>query len=398
MFHERQSKAFVWLSGLCNVFVALCSLGLNFDAQAAIKSKLAEIELILDTDIVLSLLCEGEPDRDAVLGIVKEWRKMNGAVRVPPAVLEEAAHHAWISARDFNATWRIMGTMSDADASHLIRNVFVRGFRVAAASKRNYAPRIWEYYIKQFRGSHDHDHERILGLLRNHGIDLIDERDEDYAAATNLAAALFQRRQRPGDSQLQRTQLREKCDRDGRMIALLIGRRKAIRAGGRSTSIVSSAGVLRDWCALFKGELGPPEPVMSLGAVAWMLSQVPDVVMNARSVRAVLFDVGFAHTLTPDQRDAMRAVQASEQYTLSWSRRDTLERAIRDVLPVLAKQRGRTASEARDEFRAGSDEGKQTFSEAVAQSIDQMVASKYEREVAELKKKIRELESRGERQ
>jgi hypothetical protein len=69
-----------------------------------------------------------------------------------------------------------------------------------------------------------------------------------------------------------------------------------------------------------------------------------------------------------------------------------------DVLPVLAKQRGRTASEARDEFRAGSDEGKQTFSEAVAQSIDQMVASKYEREVAELKKKIRELESRGERQ
>jgi len=60
LFHETTSPTFAWLGTLCAVYVAICSLGLIPEAQDQILQRLREIDLLLDTDVVLSFLCEGE--------------------------------------------------------------------------------------------------------------------------------------------------------------------------------------------------------------------------------------------------------------------------------------------------------------------------------------------------
>ncbi len=393
MFHERQSKAFTWLSGLCGVFVSLCALGLDSGSQKAIKQKLAEIELILDTDIVLALLCEAEFNRDIVKRFVRSWILIGGTLRVPPAVLEEVVHHADIATREYNDMWRCLNTMTDQDAARLLQNTFVRGFRIVAKPKGKYNLKFWNIYINQFRGDAG-NFEKILGLLRDSNIKLIEEGRDQASFAAEVAQSLLDERQSDNDLMDRRRQLKEKCDRDGRMIALLRSRRDMLRDSGRYASIVSSAGFLKAKGSLCKDKLGPPEPVMSLAAVGWMLSQLPNVSMNLGSLRAVLFDVGFAKNLSPDQRDAMRAVQASEQYSLSWSRRDTLSRAISDAIPNLAKQYGLSTREMRDEIENKTPEGKAAYSAAIADALDKITTSKLEHENEELKKRIRELQSR----
>jgi hypothetical protein len=127
LFQEPLSPAFEWLVQLCSAFVALCSLGLEAETGKAVARTLSKTSLVLDTDVLLSLLCIGEPNHEAVEAIVSRWRALGGELLVTDEVLHETAYHAQISNHDFEQvrSW-LPGTAEDR--LRLIENAFVRSF------------------------------------------------------------------------------------------------------------------------------------------------------------------------------------------------------------------------------------------------------------------------------
>jgi hypothetical protein len=111
MVHDKALPTFEWCTDLCACYVTICSLGLDPAAQQAILARLRNIDLILDTDIVLSYLSEGENDHEAIETIVKGWRRIGGQIYVTLPVLEEVSHHAAISKNDFTKCTHIQRKM-----------------------------------------------------------------------------------------------------------------------------------------------------------------------------------------------------------------------------------------------------------------------------------------------
>jgi len=146
IFHEVGSKAFKWLTQLGTIYVSLCSLGLESTAQQQIEERLSMLDLLLDTDIVLSFLSPGEPKNKAIDEVVRTWQRINGHIYVSPCVLDESAYHAWIAEAEYNDIWRDLHKYNDQSAQRLINNAFVRGFRVECDGK--YDPKHWGYYTR----------------------------------------------------------------------------------------------------------------------------------------------------------------------------------------------------------------------------------------------------------
>ena len=239
VFSDRSSSAFAWLTSLCQVFVDVCTLGLETYSQQVITKRLREVELILDTDIVLSLLSEGESNHVEIKSVVAGWSQIDGRLYVLNAMLEEATHHAWIADKDFDNCWRLLNKMSDTEAAYLVRNVFVRGFRVVAKGK--YTISNWRQYISAFRSRDEGDHSRVLELLRDEHVDLMAENPEDQTIADRIARDLLLAREEMslGETSNKLAAIKQKSDRDGRLAAFLIGRRKKVRVDGLNVVIVS---------------------------------------------------------------------------------------------------------------------------------------------------------------
>lgn len=392
MFREQDSDAFRWLANLCVVYVSLCSLGLEPAAQEQVTARLREIDLILDTDVVLSHLSSGEPNHEAVSRMVDGWRGLGGPMYTAQAVLEEAAYHAWISQREYEETWRSLATMTAAQARHLIENVFVRGFH--AEAKGQCHPTMWNSYVRNFRGKGERDFGRILGLLKDSGIDLLSDQTIDRGLAEQIEAhtsELRAGRDGTGSSGTRREHV-ERCERDGRLVALLSSRRRARQSVGGTAVIVSSAGLLRRACEKVRGVLGDPEPVLPVGAVAYLMALTPGVNLSLDSLRGVLFDTGIVRQLSRLDRTALRAIHASEQYTLAWSRRHTLKEAMREQVVSLALHRGQKPAEVAKQLTDDSPEATQMLTEVVASAVDRLAASNSEKEVERLRQRVAALE------
>ena len=394
VFSDKNSSAFAWLTSLCQVFVDVCSLGLETYSQQAITKRLREVELILDTDIVLSLLSEGEPNHLDVKSVVAGWRKIDGRLYVLNAMLEEATHHAWIADKDFDNCWRLLDTMSDTEAAYLIRNVFVRGFRLVA--KRKYTTANWRKYISAFRSRDENDHSHILELLRDEGVDLLAENLEDQPLADRIARVLLQDRKERmglGDAGNKLATIKKKCDRDGRLTAFLIGRRKKVRVYGHNTVIVSTSGSLRAACGLERTELGEPSPIFSLAAISWLLALVPGVHLEAGTLRTLLFSDVAPESLGNLDLVAMRVLKASREHDMHISRRGTLKRIMWEKIAELAHQLDRKPRQVETELLAGGEENNTMLAEVVAEAVDEFSRSQSEDEIMALKKQIEQLEN-----
>lgn len=391
MLQERSSQAFEWLSSLCVVYVDMCCLGLEPNAQQQIIQEVAHFDLLLDTDVVLSLLSEGEDNHDSAKRIVTGWRDIGGKVFVAIPVLEEAAHHAWISEVDYDNVWRQLPGMSEHDAQHVIENVFVRGFRKEAGGR--YGKKRWQAYIHAFRGESDHDYDKILGLLSDFDIKLLPSATQDEALALKIEQQLFQMRKSGVSNDVRNIRaLQEKCNRDGRLAALLVGQRHRLTAQNRTLVVVSTSGALRQAISLCMDQIRGGEPVMYIGAIAWLLSLVPGVNLSVGVLRGVMFDMGFREHMSSFDLTVMRAVQASQQYEMHWSRRNTLQRAVRNHIERIATSRGQAPRVIRQEIMSETDVGRQTLAEAVAEAMDETALSLSEHRVAELQSRVLELE------
>jgi hypothetical protein len=101
MFEERCGVAHEWMSRICATFVLVCTLGLEATSGKSIEDTIAKTHLILDTDVMLDLLGEGETSHTSAQQLVTRWRLLGGTLLLAEPVAEELAHHAWIAENDY---------------------------------------------------------------------------------------------------------------------------------------------------------------------------------------------------------------------------------------------------------------------------------------------------------
>jgi len=387
LFSERDSEAFSWLTDLAVKYVSLCSLGLDASAQREVIANLQSIDLIVDTDVVLSFLSEGERPHQAVKELLERWRKLGGTVLVTPPVLEESAYHAWMSDFEYRDVWKLLSQLKPEEVPRYVKTAFVRGFYRAANG--NYSRRRWEAYVSEYRGSEPTDCGKIEAILADEGFTLLKEWVIDAAFAKQVCDAIYAIREMGAGAYVPK-QVGDKVARDGRLVAFLKKCREARGDGLHTAIILSSSQVLQRAANRFPYVLGEPAPVWPIGALAYMISLVPGVSMTLSVVRNSLFDEGDSEGMDQVARLALRVIRASTQYELGYSRRPTLKRALMREIERCATQRGEKPADFARELVSGAPETEEVLTEIIANSVDKMAASKHEKELGKLRSQLKE--------
>lgn len=394
MFHETESYAFEWLTSLCSVYIGVCSLGLEPFAQREVINRLREIDLLFDTDVILSLLAEAEPHHRAITDIVRTWRRINGRTCVSESVLQEAASHAWISQFSYDNCRDLFPTLSDSDAPHLVDNAFVRAFRKVARGR--FGQSQWKRYIGQYIGTDQEDYSRILEQLREEGFQFVPEEDIDLKLANEVALAVRDAKSFQREEMLTSWYESGMAERDGRLVALLERMRKRARVGGGGTAVVlSSSKTLRVGCQSFRERLGDPAPVIPLGPLGYLLGLTPGVTIGLGSLQKVLFDTGWSERVSGLEALAMRVIKASSQYSIPWSRRGALRREVRNSIAKYASERNQEPRQFEKQLIRDAKEQPAALAQVIAEAVDKLAPSRHEKEIDELKARIRELEGKA---
>lgn len=398
MLHDKTSPAFDWLTQVALAYVAICSLGLDPEAQDQVVKRLREVDLFLDTDIVLSFLSIGEADNKTIETVIGEWRRIGGSLYVAIPVLEEVAYHASISENDLQEVFHQLGDYSDTEAWRLITNAFVRGYRVAARGK--YSMKTWRTYISNFRGTNEKDYSKIEADLEGNGIRTVAEEAIDDAVAKDFGDLIAKEKAQgiPEDERALLTRVVDKSHRDGRLMAILMKQRAAKRGMGGTAILVSSSSHLRRFADSRKELEGSGKPVMPVGAVAYLLSFVPGVKLSLASLQKLLFDPGTGDRLLSLQRIALRILYDSEQFSVPFARRARLQREMVNKMTQIADESGKQAWEITEEIiRKRGPEQREVVTTIIADALDVIAIAKVEQEVINLKAQLSRLEQENDR-
>ncbi|MCW5976486.1 MAG: hypothetical protein KIT09_00340 [Bryobacteraceae bacterium] len=391
MFTERSGPAFDWLSRVCERFIALCALGLETTSAAEIRATLRRYQLVLDSDIVLTCLCEGEPDHRAIREVLGRFRSAGGRVLASQFVLEEVAYHAHISDRHFSQTSYLMGKLSVQDICRYTDNAFVRAFHVLSRE-----PRKWPVYRQQFAGATARDYTKILRILQDELMVQLLPSAHDPELAKTISKYLQTLVQTPGEIETQHyTTDIGKPGRDGQILSSIAHARTAAKGAASSSSIVllSSSTRLRRADRKFRRELGEPDAVISLRALSYLLSLVPNVELGAGSMRQALFNFGQTGHLTDVERFALRIIKATGEFDLPWARRCTLEHELDKVISAEAYRRDVSAPTLRKQVATG-DRAAAADQLIVTAVRNMALKDKTAAELAEAQQQIRRLEKR----
>jgi hypothetical protein len=181
-----------------------------------------------------------------------------------------------------------------------------------------------------------------------------------------------------------------KAARDVRLIVGLHNERQSVEASGEHQiyCIVTSSRVLKQLDNAFRYELGEPEMVLSLSALGFLLALTPQVRMGFGTLRSILFDPYLATRLTPIQRFACRAIAASGQWNLPWSRRVTLQRTLRSTILQEAKLRGENAAQLTEKVITAEDT--EFSARVIADALDKMaITLKTQEEITKLRAELK---------
>jgi hypothetical protein len=350
---ERTGPAFEWLTRTCERFVTLCCLGLESTSSTEVRRSLTASDTVLDSDIVLNYLCEGEPDHAATKELLANWRSAGGQILASPVVLEEVAYHAWISQRDFVETRHMLGTLKPYERSRFIRNAFVRSFHAVSTK-----PEQWDIYISQYRGNSETDYSRIRQkLVQRLQVQVLPD-NYDKALADEIAAYALEYKKREGDYEADEAYQDRwhKRNRDGHLLAAIHAARNAAAERDSSANIIllSSSQVLRAAERKFLGRLGNRPFVFSSRAFAYMISMMPNVQLAADSLRRALFEFGYRAKLSDAERRALRIIRSSGAYDLPWGDRDLLKQQLSGSIHRQALATGVPDAKIRGEFNSGA--------------------------------------------
>lgn len=359
MFTESKSTAFEWLTSVCSVFVMMCSLGLETRSSREITDALIGLRLVPDTDILLSLLCEGEANHDAAVRVVKGWKALGGTVVLATPTLEEVATHANIARYDYESTKHLFDRLAEEDVTRVISNAFVRAFYKLQRGEAN--DRRWSQFIHQYESDGENDFSNVLRILveefgATRLIDYIGSLDTTDAKSLASRVTAFLRKLAANDQGREPHELEKRTLDKSRRDALLLMNLRAARdsfreAGDGKTAIVlSSARALREAGKQFSKEFYEPDVVVSLAAVAALLSLIPGVNLGLKSLRSILFDTNLSARLSNVHRFAYRIVAASNVYDMPYARRVTMKRDLRTGLLAIAKATGKPLAEIEKRF------------------------------------------------
>jgi hypothetical protein len=398
IFSEHVGPAFDWLVSACAAFVTLCTLGVEAQSGEQLRRLIGSLELALDTDVVLSLLGDGEPEHPAVLEIVKRWRRLGGALLLAQPVAEEVAYHAWIADQDYRQveSW-LPG--SELDRVRYVENVFVRSFASLLAARKT-KKRFWTSYIRHFRGNEAADARRIAQLLR-----------EEYGfgelPAAGRAGAVLRRKAEDylgdrisrdlGGRKLKIA--RDKAKRDAELYAALRLHADAIHAADARAGcfLATSSGRL----AQVEKALGGREAglVLSISSVLHLLSMVPGVSVGMTAMRALLFDGRTGSHPSEVQRTLLRVIRESEEMSLPYGKRTVLAREIQHRILDIARAEGARGREVKTRAaeleREIADGRKPEVAVAVLKgALDKVaVSSRADRELGEARREIERLKA-----
>jgi hypothetical protein len=388
IFTERTGPAFEWLSRVCERFVALCALGVETASADAIRAAVRRFHLVLDSDIVLTLLCEGEPSHDSVKEIIRQWRLLGGRVLLAKPILEELAYHAYISDRSFAETKYLLGRLRGNDLLRYVDNAFVRAFHTIEKN-----PKRWPDYYRQFVGQTPRDYTNILSVLQDEIVPEILPDNHDPRLADKISSYLRQiGTDADGDAEFSGDI--GKAGRDGQLLASIAAGRSVQNQLSANNPIVllSSSKRLRKADSKFRREMGSPEAVVSLGAITFLLSLTPGCVLGAGALRRALFDFGECARLPDVERLALRVIKGSQSYTIPWSKRVALQKNLEELIQSEARKRDISPAVFRRQLASGSPPTRPA--ELIVSAVKQMAAhSIKEEELTEAHKRIRELEA-----
>ncbi len=401
LFQEPVGPAFDWLSGVCGAFVVLCSLGIEAQSGDAIAKILAKTDLIIDTDVCLSLLGIGEVNHEAVETLVKRWKILGGGLWVSREVLEEVTYHAYIADVDFQnvATWL---PSTATDRIQLIENVFVRSF-AELLSKRKANRHQWRSYIDQFKGAHKYDIDNVAAVLREeYGFNVLPEHsaeDEELRkkACEYLISKIGQSQHRDDDLRI----AEDKAKRDATLFASITTFRREMRNrdSERSCLFVSSARRMTELERRFSLP-GDPNLVVSVAIVVHLTSLVPKVSIGLKSMRAFLFDARRIPFSSDLDRVVLRVVRDSKEFHMPWAKRHTLVREVRKRLIDNAKMAGASGEMRASELFKNLAEKRELepLAEILRDSLNAIVIDRHiEIENAELRRRLEELTEEVER-
>lgn len=401
LLHSGYGPAVDWLTRSCYAFVCACSLGLEARTQAALESIIERTSLVLDTDVVLSLLSPDEPPHASVESLTKEWREFGGQVLVTREVMSEVARHAWIAQKDYDQV-RDLLPATHMDRQIVSKNAFVRGFgRLVEEGKAK--PSHWNQWIAQFRGRADTDITPTrTALIKDRGFG-------EVPPATNRAKTLAAEVQKYIE---RRNQLKsaakidtareefirvDKASRDASMFASLS---QAIddghtRGDGRGTYLITSSARFRDIERRFRS--GEATFILTVPAAAYLLSMVPGRALGLSALRTFLFDGRWSERTTDFELLALRIVRRSTEFDMPWAKRSSLLRDLRGRVESVARdrsERGKVTREAIQQVEESWMAGSEELPRALAKALDQVAADrKTEAQLQTAKARIRELEA-----
>ena len=391
-FTERAGAAFEWLTKICERFVVLCSLGLESASAEQIRNVIRNHQLVPDTGVILSYLCDGEPDHQAARELLTRWLQSGGRILLSPVVLEEVAYHAWISQRDFQETELLLGKLTPREALRYTHNAFVRAYHILEKTAKR-----WPLYIGQFRGTSPTDYSKILKVLQfTLGADKLPDTYDDKLRRDITAYLLDSAAAEEGVEPNQlNADFVHKINRDGRLLASLAAARSAqFRAGSDNPiMILSLSRRLRQGDSKFRTQIGDPRATISISAVSYLLSMVPEVSLGAGSLRRALFEFGEKAHLTDTERRALRIIRATDLYDVPWANRNLLEELLKAAIHAEASKLGVDPDQLRAEFVAGADS--EHSAKLVAEALKSMAIQSTDREkLQDAENRIRQLETR----
>jgi hypothetical protein len=397
LLEEPLSPAFTWLVQLCSAFIALCSLGLEAETGKALARTLSKTSLVLDTDVLLSLLCIGEPNHEAVEAIARKWRALGGEILVTDEVLHETAYHAQISYYDFDQvrSW-LPGTAEER--LRLIENAFVRSF-AEYMEKHGAMLSQWNKFVQQYIGGSRGSGELSSLLQEEYGIRRLPQgKDDDGKRLQKEVKDYLARRAKAkfeakGEGLLRKAL--DKAKRDSTLYATIASathRTKELDSE-RGFFLVSSSKRLAEVEAKFS-EVGEANFVITVGMLVYLISLIPEVSLGIGSMRAFLFDgprIGFSSEL---ERTLLRVIKESSSASLPWAKRRRFISTFRRRLLERAKNSGESeeinVQALEEEVIRGQDI--KTTTELLSESLNSLAAErKLEQELAQLRDEVARL-------
>lgn len=399
IFRDRSSPGFEWLCNVASVFLQLCALGLNPSAQKEITGRIQEIEIFLDTDIALSLLCSCEANHSALEKMLRTWKSLGGTLYVTDSVLEEIAHHAWNAQYEFVNSGGVLKSLTPKDAHHVLSNVFVRCFWHESYQRDQECSNVrWSEFIKAFRGRGNHDWNKLKGLLEDYGVEYLSDRltGDALKRSQKLAHDLFAERKDKTNA-VSLAALQEKCDRDARLAIFLAIRSEQIVTNHRSAIAVSSSNALRAAVQIVRQSTVDIENVWYAAAIGWLLSQVPGANMTAKCLQGVMLDVDFPMRFDPLTQASLRILYQSKQWEMHFSRRSTLVDAVRTQIKKRAQDEGIEESLVSEAFIKIDPAKVERNQEILLAAVDSVMVSAQEKNEAALKAEIAKLKEENAR-